>query len=68
MADTDVKGEGSKIETVLSNGDKDYNEDKEFQRASKVVSNWIVHNIQFIFEIVLKNQQRWKKLMIKLFC
>lgn len=39
MADTDVKGEGSKIETVLSNGDKDYNEDKEFQRASKVVSN-----------------------------
>lgn len=40
MTDTNVKGEGSKIETVLSNnGDKDYNEEKEFQRASKVISD-----------------------------
>lgn len=36
-----MKGEGSKIETALINGDKDYNEEKEFQRASKVISHWI---------------------------
>lgn len=37
MADTDHKNaNGSKIETTLNSSDKDYNEDKEFQRASKV--------------------------------
>lgn len=35
MADTDHKN-GSKIETTSNSSDKDYNEDKEFQRASKV--------------------------------
>lgn len=36
MADTNIKCEGNKIEGALNNSDKDYNEDKEFQRASKV--------------------------------
>lgn len=35
MADTNVK---NTIETVLCNGDKDYNEEKEFHRTPKVVS------------------------------
>lgn len=36
MAETNVKNEGDKIETPLNSSDKDYNEEKEFQRASKV--------------------------------
>lgn len=37
MADTDhINANGSKIETTLNSCDKDYNEEKEFQRASKV--------------------------------
>lgn len=36
MADANVKCEGSKIESSLNTTDKDYNEEKEFQRASKV--------------------------------
>lgn len=34
MAETNIKCEGSKV--VLDTSDKDYNEEKEFQRASKV--------------------------------
>lgn len=37
MADADhINANGSKIDTTLSSCDKDYNEEKEFQRASKV--------------------------------
>lgn len=37
MADADhINANGSKIETTLNSCDKDYNEEKEFQRASKV--------------------------------
>lgn len=36
MADTNIKCEGNKFEVVLDTSDKDYNEEKEFQRASKV--------------------------------
>lgn len=36
MADSNTKCDGGKIETPLNSSDKDYNEEKEFQRASKV--------------------------------
>lgn len=36
MADVNNKSGGSQIETALNSNDKDYNEEKEFQRASKV--------------------------------
>ena len=39
MADADhINANGSKIESKLNSCDKDYNEEKEFQRASKVHS------------------------------
>ena len=36
MADANIKCEGNKIDVALDTSDKDYNEEKEFQRASKV--------------------------------
>lgn len=36
MTDTNTKNECSKIESSLNSSDKDYNEEKELQRASKV--------------------------------
>lgn len=36
MTDTNAKNECSKIESSLNSSDKDYNEEKELQRASKV--------------------------------
>lgn len=45
MADADhINANGSKIETTLNSCDKDYNEEKEFQRASKV---FIRKNLNF---------------------
>lgn len=41
MADTNTKCEGNTIEGALNNSDKDYNEEKEFQRASKVCQAYI---------------------------
>lgn len=36
MADTNIKCEGNKFEVLSDTSNKDYNEEKEFQRASKV--------------------------------
>lgn len=36
MTDTELHNEGGKIETALNSTNKDYNEEKEFQKASKV--------------------------------
>lgn len=36
MANVNDKSGGSQIEVALNSNDKDYNEEKEFQRASKV--------------------------------
>lgn len=40
---------GSKIETTLNSCDKDYNEEKEFQRASKVATNTSLKIELFLF-------------------
>lgn len=36
MGDTELHNESGKIETALNSSNKDYNEEKEFQKASKV--------------------------------
>lgn len=46
MADTNVKCEGSRIDLALNTTDKEYNEEKEFQRASKV--NIQIKKIHFV--------------------
>lgn len=56
MADTNIKCEGNKIGVTLDTPDKDYNEEKEFQRASKVyhlLNDSIIYALfSFIFVFV----------------
>lgn len=56
MAETNVKSEAAKIETTLNSSDKDYNEEKEFQRASKVIH--LKHDHNFYYFLLFISQMK----------
>lgn len=53
MADTNTRCEGNKIEAALPTSDKDYNEEKEFQKASKVCHRIKYQNLYLVFNFLI---------------